>query len=304
MNNMKKVTIILMLFASFQIFAQNSSSDKVEEQVKKVQAQVQKLENDNKSLKSEISVMQSKLMQINTKVIEHTDKIDSVNTKLNLSTSKLGLQITNTESTANSKIQAIDDNLSKNTLWGIIAVLLALIVSGVIYFILNKKQREDKSDVIDQLSKTKSSIEESLVKEFGKQTELLETQLQLIEEQAKNQSSNTTNQEIDHSLALKVADEITLIERNISLMDKDVKGLKQLSRSVQKLKDNLNANGYEIPELLGKQYHQGMKVIVVSSIPDENIDKDLEVITKVIKPQVNYKEKMIQTAQIEVSVGQ
>jgi len=87
-------------------------------------------------------------------------------------------------------------------------------------------------------------------------------------------------------------------------MDKEVKGLKQLSRSVQKLKDNLNANGYEIPELLGKQYHQGMKVIVVSSIPDENIDKDLEVITKVIKPQVNYKEKMIQTAQIEVSVGQ
>ena len=128
--------------------------------------------------------------------------------------------------------------------------------------------------------------------------------MQLIEEQAKNQSSKTINQEIDHSLALKVADEITLIERNISLMDKDVKGLKQLSRSVQKLKDNLNANGYEIPELLGKQYHQGMKVIVVSSIPDENIDKDLELITKVIKPQVNYKEKMIQTAQIEVSVGQ
>lgn len=300
---MKKVTIILMLFASFQIFAQNSSSDKVEEQVKKVQAQVQKLENDNKSLKSEISVIQSKLMQINSKVIEHTDKIDSVNTKLNLSTSKLGLQITNTESAANSKIQAIDDNLSKNTLWGIIAVLLALIVSGVIYFILNKKQREDKSDVIDQLSKTKSSIEESLVKEFGKQTELLETQLQLIEEQAKNQTSKTSNQEIDHSLALKVADEITLIERNISLMDKDVKGLKQLSRSVQKLKDNLNANGYEIPELLGKQFNQGMKLTVVSSIPDDNLNKGEEVISKIIKPQVNYGGKMIQTAQVEVSIG-
>lgn len=293
----------MMLFASFQIFAQNSSSDKVEDQVKKVQAQVQKLENDNKSLKSEISVMQSKLMHINTKVIEHTDKIDSVNTKLNLSTSKLGEQITNTESTANSKIQAINDNLSKNTLWGIIAVLLALIVSGVIYFILNKKQREDKSDVIDQLSKTKSSIEESLVKEFGKQTELLETQLQLIEEQAKNQTSKSSNQEIDHSLALKVADEITLIERNISLMDKEVKGLKQLARSVQKLKDNLNANGYEIPELLGKQFNQGMKLTVVSSIPDDNLNKGEEVISKIIKPQVNYGGKMIQTAQVEVSIG-
>lgn len=31
---------------------------------------------------------------------------------------------------------------------------------------------------MNQLSKTKSSIEESLVMEFGKQTELLETQIQ------------------------------------------------------------------------------------------------------------------------------
>lgn len=301
---MKKHVIILMLIASFQIHAQSpSAGNNSEMQAQKVQEQVQKLENENKKLKTLINDMDLKLKHINSRVIQLTEKTDSTNNTLNQATSKLGLQITNTESAANSKIQAIDDNLSKNTLWGIIAVLLALIVSGVIYFILNKKQREDKSDVIDQLSKTKSSIEESLVKEFGKQTELLETQLQLIEEQAKNQSSKTINQEIDHSLALKVADEITLIERNISLMDKDVKGLKQLSRSVQKLKDNLNANGYEIPELLGKQYHQGMKVIVVSSIPDENIDKDLELITKVIKPQVNYKEKMIQTAQIETSKG-
>ncbi len=194
---MKKLAIILMLFASFQTYSQNSNADKVEEQVKKVQEQVQKLENENKTLKTLINDMDLKLKHINSRVIQLTEKTDSTNNTLNQATSKLGLQITNTESTANSKIQAIDDNLSKNTLWGIIAVLLALIVSGVIYFILNKKQKEDKSDVIDQLSKTKSSIEESLVKEFGKQTELLETQLQLIEEQAKNQSSKTSSQEID-----------------------------------------------------------------------------------------------------------
>ena len=62
----------------------------------------------------------------------------------------------------------------------------------------------------------------------------------------------------------------------------------------RKLKDNLSANGYEMPELLGKQYHQGMKVIVTSSIPDENLEKDNEIITKVLIPQVNYNEKMIQ----------
>ena len=109
--------------------------------------------------------------------------------------------------------------------------------------------------------------------------------------------------EPDHSLALKVADELTLIERNISLMDASTKGLKQLSRSVDKIKDNLTANGYEIPILLGKPFNQGMKIVPVSTIPDESLDSGVEIISKVIKPQVNYNDKMIQPAQIEVSVG-
>ena len=141
-----------------------------------------------------------------------------------------------------------------------------------------------------------------MVKEFGKQTSLIESELQLLVQQ-KTASPISSNAEPDHSLALRVASEINLIERNINLMDKGTKGLKQLERSVGKLKDNLSANGYEMPELLGKQYHQGMKVIVTSSIPDENLEKGSEIITKVLIPQVNFNDKMIQSAQIEVSVG-
>jgi molybdopterin converting factor small subunit len=181
-------------------------------------------------------------------------------------------------------------------------VLSAILLSGLLYWLLSKRQKTDKTDFIDQLSKTKSSIEESLVKEFGKQTELMDSQLHLIEQQ-KTTLQAMPNAEPDHSLALKVASEINLIERNINLMDSKTKGLKQLQASVGKLKDNLSANGYEMPELLGKQFHQGMKVIVTSSIPDENLEKGSEIISKILIPQVNYNDKMIQTAQIEVSVG-
>jgi hypothetical protein len=86
-------------------------------------------------------------------------------------------------------------------------------------------------------------------------------------------------------------------------MDSKTKGLKQLTRSVEKLKDNLAANGYEIPKLLGEKFNQGMKVIVASSIPDESIEKGVEVITKILIPQVNYNGVMIQTAQIETAKG-
>jgi hypothetical protein len=107
----------------------------------------------------------------------------------------------------------------------------------------------------------------------------------------------------DHSLALKLADEITLMERNISHMAADTKGLKPLIRAIERLKDNLVSNGYELPDLLGKPYNEGMKVQVITSIPDENLEEGSAIITKVIKPQVNFKDKMVQMAQIEVSVG-
>ena len=202
----------------------------------------------------------------------------------------------------NQKISAVDESLGKKSLYGIIGVLSAILLSGLIYWLLSKRQKTDKTHFIDQLSKTKSSIEESLVKEFGKQTELMDAQLQLIDQQ-KTGLQVTPNAEPDHSLALKVASEINLIERNINLMDTKTKGLKQLQASVGKLKDNLSANGYEMPELLGKQFHQVLKVIVTSSIPDENLENGQEIISKILIPAVFYNDKMIQTAQIEVSVG-
>jgi hypothetical protein len=217
---------------------------------------------------------------------------------------KLGLQIADTKTDATQQIQNVRDKVSANTLYWIIAVLAIALLSVVLFVLLRKKQKSDKTDLIAQLSQTKSSIEDSLVKEFGKQTELMDTQLELLKQQKEKENVSTSvNAEPDHSLALKVASEINLIERNIKLMDAGTKGLKQLNRSVEKLKDNLAANGYEIPQLLGKQFHQGMKVIVASSIPDDNLDKGAEVITKILIPQVNYNGKMIQTAQIEVSVG-
>jgi hypothetical protein len=136
-----------------------------------------------------------------------------------------------------------------------------------------------------------------LVKEFGKQTELMDSQLHLIEQQ-KTTLQATPNAEPDHSLALKVADQIIAIERSIGLMDEKTKGLQRIKNSITNLKDNLSANGYEMPELIGKSFNQGMKIIVASSIPDENLKKGEEIITRIVKPQVNFNDKMIQAAQV------
>ena len=43
--------------------------------------------------------------------------------------------------------------------------------------------------------------------------------------------------------------------------------------------------------------------IITNSIPDETLAEGEEVITKVLNPQINKDGKMVQTAQIEVTVG-
>ena len=298
---MKKIILSIFVLSTFWANAQNPTID-YDKDIKPLNQKIEFLKSENGKLKNQITTLSNNLLKTNIALDSLRNQTKANSNAINQTSQELGLKISTTETNANNKISAVDESLSKNSLYGIIGVLATVLLSGLLYWLLSKRQKSDKSDFIDQLSKTKSSIEESLVKEFGKQTDLMETHLKIIEQQ-KNAIPTNSNAEPDHSLALKVADEITLIERNVNLMDTKTKGLKQLVASVSKLKDNLAANGYEMPELLGKQFHQGMKVIVASSIPDESLEKGSEVITKIIKPQVNFNDKMIQTAQIEVSVG-
>lgn len=291
---MTKAILPLLILSTFWATAQNKNID-FEKELKPLYDKV-------KSLQSENNMLTKKVNSLSIEITSNKLSLDSLRIQTEENSKNLGLKISSAEKNTNQKISAVDESLGKKSLYGIIGVLSAILLSGLLYWLLRKKQQTDKTDFIDQLSKTKSSIEESLVKEFGKQTELMDSQLHLIEQQ-KSTLQATPNVEPDHSLALKVASEINLIERNINLMDSKTKGLKQLQASVGKLKDNLSANGYEMPELLGKQFHQGMKVIITSSIPDENLEKDSEIISKVLIPQVNYNDKMIQTAQIETSKG-
>ncbi len=290
--------------ASINAFAQTETLTKEDlaKELQPLKSSIQTLQKENGILKSEISNLNTKLSNANKSIDSLRTMTQENSSAISQTANQLGIQITTTEQTANKRIDEVGQSLSTNSLYGIIGVLSAILLSGLLYWLLSKRQKTDKTEVVEQLQKTKSSIEESLVQEFGKQTSLIESELQLLAQQ-KIDSPKAENAEPDHSLALKVASEINLIERNINLMDKGTKGLKQLERSVGKLKDNLSANGYEMPELLGKQYHQGMKVIVTSSIPDENLEKGSEIITKVLIPQVNFNDKMIQSAQIEVSVG-
>ncbi|MDR1601558.1 MAG: CCDC90 family protein [Tannerella sp.] len=298
---MKKIVLALFLLAGAAASAQNGNpaTDELKKELQTVKSELQTLRTETRKLRGEVTALQTRLKAAGETIETLRQSTQSNSQAIRETADQLGVKISTTEASANQRFQEVGRSVSNTTLYVVIVLLMAIILSVLVYWFLSRRQKTDKSAIIEQVGKTKDEIEEKLVNEFDREIQLL---VKKLENQVPVES-DTPEPEIDHSLALKVASEINVIERNISLMSEGTKGLKQLKRSVGTLKDNLAANGYEVPQLLGKEFHEGMKVTVVNSIPDENLEAGAEVITKVIVPQVNYNGKMIQSAQIEVSVG-
>ena len=142
---------------------------------------------------------------------------------------------------------------------------------------------------------------QSIQKKIQEESLKLDNQLlDILDKEKISQESSRSGAELDQSLVMKVADEIARMETNMSRMDSSIRGYKQLANSIKHIKDNYLANDYEIVEMLGKPYDEGMKVIA-DFVQDDNIEEGKQIITGIIKPQINYKGKMIQSAQIKVS---
>ena len=103
-----------------------------------------------------------------------------------------------------------------------------------------------------------------------------------------------------HLMVLAIADEMARMEQNLYRMPDNTIGRKQLARTLQRMKNHLLATGYEIVEMLGKPYVDGMKVLAHFQY-DETLPEGQMLVTAVNRPQVNYEGEMIQAADITVS---
>ena len=186
--------------------------------------------------------------------------------------------------------------MDTRTMWG--AGLLALTIIGFGGYLFVKRRKDSTS--MDEVRKAQEALQAAQSKMQEDSVKLDNQMLTLIQQQIAVIPSQSDNNKIDHSLALKVADEIVRIELNLSRMDSSVKGYKQLSKAVERIKNNFLANGYEIIDMLGKPYNEGMKV-VANFVPDDTLKEGEQIITGITKPQINYNGQMIQSAQITVS---
>lgn len=199
----------------------------------------------------------------------------------------------------NSNVQENQNMLQSRTHWaGMVVLLLLVAIFGVAYRLVKRIKLGSTS--IDEVRKAQDALQVAQGKMQEESVKLDDKLLELFDRQIANAPKNEGNGKTDHSLALKVADEIVRIELNMSRMDSSIKGYKQLAKAVERIKDNFKANGYEIVDMLGKPYNEGMKVIA-NFVVDEDLEEGKQIITGITKPQINYNGQMIQAAQITVS---
>lgn len=312
----RKITFAILLFASFGAFAQVTQED-LDKEIKPLTEKVKTLQTENTNRKSEIGTLNAKLKSANDSIEILKEKLQENADAISKTANQLGIQIKETGDINEGKITEVSESLSKNSLYGIIGVLSAILLSGLLYWLLSKRQQTDKteidgkledktsalkSDVITEIERTKKELQQENIKLDLKLIEVLENQL--------NGNKNTNevdisegNTTIDHSIPLKVADEITRINAYANTLDPNSQDAKALKSSVKRLINTFKASQYEIIDLLGQKYDDGMKVIVISYIPDEKIQKGEEVISRIIKPLVKYKGEQIQAAQVDVSIA-
>ena len=298
---MKRIkTIILSLLFAFPAYSQNVDSlafalDSLCKEVSFLKQNKNDLTKANDALKKRVATLedlvnnlQGESASISTRVTGTEEGL--ANTESSLKDTKKGLE--NQINETNSVLDDQKEVVRKKTILGIIIAFIILAISVLLTFILNRKGNAK----IDALQSKADKLNEEIVNKLSAEV----TEIQKVTSSIGALSASGVSSQNEQDLILALADRITFMEMTLFRMDPAVRGYKQLTKSIAQMKNNLLANGYEIVDMLGKPYHDGMKV-TANFVEDENIEAGQQIITGIIKPQINYQGKMIQAAQITVS---
>lgn len=303
---MKKTFHIILLVSTINLFAQQQTTSISANDISAIQNSLEKQKAEVKSLRSNLSSQIIIINQQKSTIKKLTDSVDSLSNRtatnsanINGIAHDLGTKIQETETSSKNSISKLDKDVNTNRLYWIIATLLTLLLGGLIYWLLGKRIASSQTDVESQIRNTKKTLEEESLKLDAQLLDIINSQLKIKE----TEPAKTESGEKDHSLVLKVADEVTRILMNLEVMDKEIKGYKHLKKYSESILDNLKAYGYEIPQLIGMNYNSGMNMVATLEF-DESVASGKQIIKRIIKPQVNFDGKVIQTAKVTVAFNE
>lgn len=261
--------------------------------------------------KQRFDSIKNSLAKTNEKLSEFVQKYDN---KIDVLTNQ---QKTITKISPTKKIIKYQDFI-------IFGAIVILIVAIIFIFIFIKKNFRNRSQLVEiQLNEARRNFVEKLNQvrneliEQNNQTKKMFLLSEVVNslpfgKQQSSISGNVSNVETpkilskpqtkksDHSVAINLADEIIRMRGKLVDIPENTPGRDDLLKVVNNVENEFNDTDYEISDLVGLIYKKDMNLTAnfVLSKKEKPVE---QIITKIIKPQILYKGKIIQTAEVEVS---
>lgn len=175
----------------------------------------------------------------------------------------------------------------------------ALALAGLAVGFLWRWNRRRTDGLGKRFDQSLSGLQEFLA-ESGEQSGKT---LAALEELVSREAPSAADAEPDHKLVLLMCNEINRMENNLRHMDATARGHKKLLGVVRRMKENLGARGYEVTALHGQRYDAGLTVVAEDWITDRSLEPGREVISWVKMPEVRYRGKIIQAANVQVAMA-
>lgn len=302
---MKKSLLIiqLVLFAGLNSFAQDDSKQiELEKQVRLLKTEISTLKQNQQSSNGKISDLSNTVSAQSRSIDSLRKDISKVNEQMKQTSSDMKKDISATNDNINYKEKAMMSAINTKSVYAGLIGLLALVLSVVIFIIYRRRVNQSTLDLnnidsqITSLKNEQHRLEENIIASNDKLISAIEKQAVVVKTEAEIKDQ-------DHSLALAVANELTRIQQNLNFMDPTVKGVSQLKNRAKAIMTTLNSKQYDIPDLLGKVYNEGDNIIATMEL-NEDMKEGTNRIKRVIRPQVSYKGKLIQAAEVFVEFNE
>jgi predicted amino acid-binding ACT domain protein len=293
----KYICIIPLILFCANTFAQSVDSILTKSQFNlefsKLTNKIKILEKSNSDLLLTNTIQKKQINNITTQLSVTQSNIQLIADSLHITVR----DVSSSNKQTQIQIQDINQTITNRTLYWIIGILAVILMSVIVFLVLRQKLSSSTKDLDIQIAKTNATLQNEAIKIDSKLIEILQSQLSILKVERTTKEFPTA--EVDHKLPLKVGEEIHRMRKRIENMPQDVKGLSALVNSLQRLEEEFNDSGYRIEDLLNKKYVDGMKV-EARFVDNPDIPKGEEIITDVLRPEIKYKDIVIQVAKVEV----
>ena len=291
---MRKIIILLFTLLAINTYGYTSDSLKIvtlQREVGNLKSTISRLQQEDGRLRGLYQQQSNELDSLRANQHQQTENVKTL-------ANKIGADISDANQKIDNNVSTLSNSINSRTWLGALGILMAIGLLACAYYILRRKISSGTT-TIDKIRSAQEGLETAQKAMHEESVKLDSKLVELLDKQINSSIKENKEQKVDHSFALKVGNEIAKIETNLSKMDPEVKGYKQLKQALNHIKDNFNAHGYEIVELLGLDYNDGMP-FEAQFVPDDTLPEGKRIISGITRLQINYNGEMIQSAKITV----